>query len=97
MTGDDYSRLGEEAERLVAWIGNLAFMRLANDTIGGPHHCAALVLDDAAGTFFCSVYATRPQVCGDLMRGGPGCLGELATKGERPEQALVQLRATLRP
>lgn len=89
MTGDDYERLGEDAERLVTWIGNEAFMTLSEDA---PRHCAALELDSVAGTFLCSVYETRPQVCRDLERGGPACLGELEAKRGRPAQALVAIR-----
>ena len=33
VTGDDHERLGDDAERLVAWIGNLAFMRIEAVTV----------------------------------------------------------------
>ena len=97
MTGDDHERLGDDAESLVTWIGNEAFMRLAParrlDGADGPavHHCAALVLDAAQGTFSCSVYERRPQICRDVERGSPECRGELDTKGERPPRALALL------
>lgn len=86
VTGDDHERLGEDAERLVVFLGNQAFMRLTSEA--GPSRCAALVLDPAAGTFLCSVYERRPQVCRDLERGSPACQGELETKGDRPRRAL---------
>ena len=89
MTGDDHARLGEDAEHLVEWIGNLAFMRLA--PIGSLHKCIALTIDPELGTFACSIYETRPQVCRDLARGEGACLGELATKGDRPKRALAVL------
>lgn len=81
VTGDDWSRLGPDAERLAhfAGRGNEAFMRMRDG------HCAALELrpTGAAGAglaaeYFCTVYARRPQTCRDLGRGTPACLGELA-------------------
>lgn len=41
VTGDDYARLGDEADRYVEFLGNQAFMRIE----GG--HCAALVVTPA--------------------------------------------------
>jgi len=81
VTGDDWERLGAEAERVAHFIGNRAFMKMA----GG--HCAALdvrVAADGSGAaeFFCSVYARRPHVCRDLGRGSPECEGELMRKAE---------------
>ena len=97
VTGDDYTRLGDDAESLVAWIGNLAFMRLApagsSPSSPGPQRCAALAIDPVLGTFACSIYARRPQVCRDLERGGDACRGELATKADRPPRALRLLRS----
>ncbi len=95
VTGDDYARLGDEAEAVVTWIGNTTFMRLERVGSGGPplHRCAALSIDPTEGTFACSVYERRPQVCRDLERGSPACEGELATKAERPRRALLVLRA----
>ena len=91
VTGDDYARLGDEAERLVTWIGNAAFMRLERVT-DALHKCAALAIDPERGSFACSIYATRPEVCRDLTRGSGACRGELAAKGERPRRALLVLR-----
>ncbi len=91
VTGDDHRRLGEDAERLVEWIGNAAFMRLEPVT-DALMRCAALSIDAASGAFACSVYATRPAVCRDLARGSPACRGEIATKGDRPKRALHVLR-----
>jgi len=53
--------------------------------------CIALTIDASTGTFACSIYATRPDVCRDLERGSGGCRGELAAKGDRPRRALVLL------
>ena len=101
VTGDDHRRLGEDAEQLVTWLGNAAFMRLERvtdrralpATDDAPlHKCIALTVDPVTGSFACSIYATRPQVCRDLERGGGACRGELATKGERPPRALAMLR-----
>lgn len=86
VTGDDWSRLGEAAERFAhfAGAGNAAFMRMREG------HCAALDVRHAAdgGTeFFCSIYDRRPQVCRDLARGSPECDGERAVKGARVQAA----------
>jgi hypothetical protein len=59
------------------------------------HKCIALTVDRETGTFACSIYETRPQVCRDLARGSGACRGEIATKGDRPKRALVVLRASL--
>jgi Fe-S-cluster containining protein len=95
VTGDDHQRLGDDAETLVEWIGNEAFMKIERVT-GEMHKCVALGIDAAAGTFACSIYERRPQVCRDLEQGSGGCRGELETKSERPKRALVVL-STRRP
>jgi Fe-S-cluster containining protein len=84
VSGDDYSRLGGRAAELTAFVGNRAYMRM-NDG-----RCAALEIDVDEGRFVCTVYAQRPQTCRDLARGSPECLGEIATKGERPGLALLR-------
>ena len=83
VTGDDWVRLGPEAERLAHFVGHRAYMRMA----GG--HCAALEIrpaTDGAPDFFCTAYEIRPQVCRDLARGSPACAGERAAKQDRPGQ-----------
>lgn len=73
VTGDDWSRLGEAAERLAQFVGNRAFMKMKDG------HCAALEIRQPAGRppeFFCTVYEARPQVCRDLARGSPACEAE---------------------
>lgn len=75
ITGADWSRLGAEAERLAHFVGNRAFMRMS----GG--HCAALEVrraEDGGRDFFCTIYAMRPEICRQLERGSPECLGERA-------------------
>jgi Fe-S-cluster containining protein len=89
VTGDDHARLGDDAERLVVWEGNQAFMRLA--TLGGESACGALVLL-GDGRFACSIYARRPAVCRELGRGSPECLGEAHEKRQRADRALIALR-----
>jgi uncharacterized protein len=91
VSGDDHARLGDDAERLVEWIGNLAFMRLEHVAGSAIHKCAALAIDPVLGTFACSIYETRPEVCRELARGSDACRGELATKGDRPKRALKVL------
>ena len=85
VTGDDHARLGDDAERLVHFIGNRAYMRIEHG------HCAALSIDVEARRFWCTVYDRRPAICRNLERGSPECDGERATKGERPALALVRL------
>jgi hypothetical protein len=80
VTGDDYALLGDlDAESLVEWLGNEAFMKLARTR--GVSHCAAL--DVRRDGYFCKVYERRPQVCRDLERGSGACEGERHTKGPR--------------
>ena len=80
VSGDDWSRLGAEAERVAHFIGHRAFMKMRDG------HCAALevrpALDggDGAREFYCTVYERRPQVCRDLGRGSPECEAELMRK-----------------
>lgn len=77
VTGADWERLGEHAETFATFIGHRAYMRMD----GG--RCAALRVERETGRFFCTVYERRPQVCRDLERGAPECLGELARKRDR--------------
>lgn len=77
VTGYDWDLLGADAERLAHFIGNRAFMKMAEG------HCAALDIRRAAGgdmEYFCTVYERRPTICHALGRGSPECLGELETK-----------------
>jgi len=90
VTGDDHERLGEDAERLVSWAGNKAFMKL-EPVAAGLHRCAALTIDPVLGTFACSVYDRRPAVCRELEQGSGACRGELVQKADRPRRALVIL------
>jgi hypothetical protein len=89
VTGEDWARLGEDAERVAHFVGHRAFMRM-NATDGC---CGALAIDVAAGRFFCTIYEVRPTACRDLARGSAECAGERATKAGRPAAALLtQLR-----
>jgi Fe-S-cluster containining protein len=83
VSGDDHARLGALAEELVVFVGNRAYMRI----VGG--RCAALRVDAQERRFVCTVYDVRPQACRDLARGSPQCMGEIATKQERPRLALA--------
>ena len=83
LTGDDWSRLGPAAERVAHFIGHRAYMRM------NAGHCAALELrpgPNGTVVYFCTVYADRPQVCRDLARGSPECLGELSAKASRTKK-----------
>lgn len=93
VSGDDYERLGDDAERLVSFIGNQAFMRIEHDGAEPPvGRCAALLLDATTGTYLCSVYERRPEVCRALDRGSPACAAEHASKRPRARRALELLR-----
>lgn len=83
--GDDYARLGEDAEALTVFVGNRCYMRMFEG------HCASLVADTATGELTCSTYATRPEVCRALARGSAECAGEIYEKHERP---LILLRSS---
>lgn len=85
VTGDDWTRLGPDAERLAHFIGHRAYLRM---TVG---HCAALAVRtaaDGAREYFCGIYDRRPQTCRDLARGSPECEGERALKANRPDAAM---------
>jgi len=80
VTGEDWTRLGDDAERVAHFVGNRAFMRMKEG------HCASLELrhaEDGLAEFYCSLYERRPQVCRDLERGSPECEGERLTKNAR--------------
>jgi len=84
VSGDDFARLGDRAEALAVFIGNRAYMRME----GG--HCAALHVERESRRFVCTIYDDRPATCRELERGSRECLGEIATKGERPRLALLE-------
>jgi uncharacterized protein len=86
VTGDDYARLGQRAEELATFDGHRAYMRMT----GG--HCASLRLEPGSGELVCSTYETRPQACRDLARASSACLGEIASKRDRPIRALALAR-----
>jgi Fe-S-cluster containining protein len=82
VTGEDYQRLGDRAESLTRWIDNRCYLSLSGE------HCAALTIDRGGKQFVCTIYDRRPAICRDLERGSPECLGERATKADRPLAAL---------
>lgn len=70
VSGDDWSRLGSEAEQWTHWRGNQAFMRMTDG------HCVALGIAESAKEgprFICHIYDRPPQTCRDLTRGSPQC------------------------
>ena len=83
VTGADWDRMGDDAERLAHFIGNKAYMKLSP-----AGHCAALRVERETGRFFCTAYEKRPETCRALGRGSPECLGELAEKSSRPTDAM---------
>lgn len=86
LSGDDHARLDDDS--LVEWFENQAFMRMTQTE--GIGHCAALV-PAKDGTFLCSVYERRPQICRDLAEASPQCRGERVTKEGRPRRLLAIL------
>ena len=81
VSGDDWARLGPDAERVAHFIGHRAYLRMREG------RCAAWVTragPDGAAEYFCTIYERRPQVCRDLGRGSPECEAELALKSARP-------------
>lgn len=83
VTGDDWSRLGPDADQHAHFIGHRAYLRMREG------HCAALEIrpdpDLPGGVHHvCTIYERRPQICRDLARGSPECEGEIALKGDRP-------------
>lgn len=84
VSGDDYARLGDEAERLTSFIENRCYMRMEDG------HCAALAID-AGRRFVCGVYALRPAVCRALERGSAACRAELEQKRELRARVLLRV------
>jgi len=79
VTGSDWARLGDMAERVAHFTGrgNEAYMKMSEG------HCAALDVrraNDGASEYFCTIYDRRPQICRDLARGSPECEGERMRK-----------------
>jgi Predicted Fe-S-cluster oxidoreductase len=80
VSGDDWARLGADAERFAHFIGHRAYLRMHDG------HCAALearVAADGAREYFCTIYDRRPEVCRALDRGSPQCEAERALKADR--------------
>jgi hypothetical protein len=86
VTGYDWTRLGEDADRLAQFIGVRAFMKMRDG------HCGALEIKRVDGRvrFGCSIYERRPEICRYLGRGSPECLGELETKATAVTQHVQQ-------
>ncbi len=77
VTGEDWERLGDLADSAAHFIGHRAYLRMRDG------RCASLRVESDTGRFFCTIYERRPQICRNLGRGSPECLGELAEKGAR--------------
>jgi hypothetical protein len=78
VDGNDYARLGADAEYWLKWKNNHAFMRMVEG------HCAALQIEsgEAGPQFVCAIYEQRPQTCRDLARGSPQCHADWSTKAD---------------
>jgi Fe-S-cluster containining protein len=80
VTGEDWTRLGNDAELWAHFIGHRAYLRMKNG------HCAALekrLAAQGACEFFCTIYERRPAICRDLERGSPSCEAEQIRKSPR--------------
>ena len=86
VTGADYARIGEDADTLVQFIGNKAYMRMSDG------HCEALVVQENPRSYSCAIYADRPAPCRDLAEGSMTCAAEREAKHDRPGRALVVVR-----
>lgn len=82
----DLDRMGERARSFVDKSGQYGFMRFEEG------HCVALAADPEAGTFGCSIYEERPDVCRSLQRGTSGCRYEYDAKAGRPDVMLETVR-----
>jgi len=61
VSGDDWSRLGDDAERLTHWIANRPFMRIE------AGRCVALAR--RGDRLACTIYERRPELCRALEQG----------------------------
>ena len=93
--GEDYARLGDDAENAVTWLGNEAYVRLAPLSVAGVtvSACASLRIEPESGRLLCSVYERRPQTCRELERGSGACAGEREQKEARTTRLLRVLRS----
>jgi len=88
VSGEDWHRLGPDADNVAHFIGNRAYLKMHDG------HCAALetgIAADGRREFSCTIYEQRPQLCRDLERGSPHCEAELILKGDRPPSQKLQL------
>lgn len=91
VTGEDYARLGEQAERWVEFDGFRAHLRMRDG------HCSALSIRGAAAgiesgaQYFCEIYDQRPTTCRELERGSMECRAERHEKHDRPERARLRV------
>lgn len=80
VSGEDWARLGEDADRVAHFLGNRAYLRMIDG------RCAALeirVTPNGSREHFCTIYERRPQICRDLARGSPQCEAERERKAGR--------------
>lgn len=83
LTEFDQERLGQEAGELEHRDGADCYMKMEDS------HCIGLTL--RAGTFVCSLYDRRPEICRELERGSASCREEFLLKGEQARQAKARL------
>lgn len=86
VSGEDWARLGAEAERVAWFDGGRAYLKMRDGRCGA---LAVRAAADGSGAreYFCTIYDRRPRVCRELGRGTPECEAERALKGGRPAEA----------
>lgn len=90
VTGDDWARLGADAERVARFIGHRAYLRME---VGRCAALAVLGAADGGARYACTIYDRRPQICRDLARGSPQCEAERELKAGSAAAALPRGRA----
>ncbi len=83
--GIDLDRMDDAARAYTEFGENRCFMRMENG------RCTALVIDPAARTFKCAIYAARPDVCRSLERASGNCAADRHGKRDRPLLAVESL------
>lgn len=77
----DRIRLGEDASRLIWTNGHNRYLKMQHD------HCIALVV--RAGSFACTIYDRRPEICRELERGSSACREEIELKKGRARRVML--------
>jgi Fe-S-cluster containining protein len=88
--GSDWDRMDDRARSFTVFGENRCYMRIEDG------RCAALEVDAERGTFFCAIYAMRPETCRSFERGSGTCRADYFEKGDRVDVTIERMR-TRRP